>query len=66
MPEIIVGKIKTFLFEDRHLLGLNVISKEPVEFQLKINEKNQLILEGPVVKSSKIDNSWIGADQSDN
>ena len=67
MTEKIIGRIPTYLFEGTHLLGLNLVSSEPVEFNVKINDKNQLILEGPVVKSSKIHNSRLeGADESDN
>jgi len=66
LKELSLGKIKTFQFDGHHLLGLNVISNEPVEFEFKINDKNQLILEGPLVKSSKIHNPCIGADEPDN
>ena len=59
LTEKIVGKIKTFLFDGQHVLGLNLISNEPVEFEFKINKKNQLILEGPLLKSSKTDNSRV-------
>lgn len=54
-----LGKINTLLHDGRHLLGLNLISNEPVEFEFRINDKNRLILEGPFVKPSKIHNSRL-------
>ena len=71
LTEKILGQLETLVLDnEQHVLGIpshwKINPNNPLKFYVKINEKNQLILEGPVIKSSKIDNPWIGADKPDN
>lgn len=67
-----LGQLETFVLDNgQQALGIPAHWKtnpnEPLKFDVIINEKSQLILEGPVVKPSKIHNSRPkGADESDN
>ena len=63
LTEKILGQIEAFVLDNGiQVLGIPAhwkVPREPLNFVVKINEKNQLILEGPVVKSSKIQNSGV-------
>jgi len=67
-----LGYLETFVLDNgRQVLGIpthwKINPNEPLKFDVIINEKSQLILEGPLVKSSKIHNSRLeGADEPDN
>ncbi len=70
MKEKILGQIHTFVFDNQHLIALpkhwKIDPNSPLSFEVKINDKNQLILEGPLVKSSRIHDSRLeGADSSE-
>ena len=59
-----LGQLEAFVVENgQQVLGIPKqwkIPNEPLNFDVKINERNQLVLEGPVVKSSRIHNSGDG------
>ena len=66
MSELILGQIETFVLDNgQHVLGIpahwKINPNELLKFEVKINEKNLLTLEGPVVKSSRVHNSGDGA-----
>lgn len=48
MTDKSLGIIPTFIFENQHVIGLpkkwNLDPIKPIEFEVKVNEKNQLVL----------------------
>ncbi|MGI0023487.1 MAG: hypothetical protein ACRD9Q_11605 [Nitrososphaeraceae archaeon] len=57
-----LGQIEAFVFDNgQQVLGIpshwKINPNEPLKFDVKINERSQLILEGPLAKPSKIQNS---------
>lgn len=48
MPGRILGSIPSFVFENQHLVALpkhwKIDPNSPLSFEVKINEKNQLVL----------------------
>jgi len=66
----VLGSIPSFVFNNQHVIALpkkwKIDPNSPLSFEVKINNDNQLILEGPLVKSSKIHDSQVeGADNID-
>ena len=72
MKEKILGQIQTSVFDNQHLIGLpkhwKIDSAKSLEFEVKINEKNQLVLSSMcLVSQDKTNNSISGeTDSSDN
>lgn len=61
----ILGSIPSFVFNNQHVIALpkkwNIDPSKPVEFEVGINEKEQLVLLGPSV--SKPNNTQVSTSE---
>lgn len=68
----ILGSIPSFVFNNQHLIGLpkkwNIDSNKPITLEVKINEKNQLVLSSLcLVRQDKTNVSIFGeTDETEN